>query len=70
MDDDKEALIALGASFVFLALLLGGLYWANKVKCQRQWEGSGMPSEFRAFQGCRIKLKDGRWIPAQNYREL
>jgi len=67
---DKEALISVGIGAVFFALLLGGIYWASDVKCQRQWQGSGMQSEYRAFQGCRIKLSDGRWIPAQNYREL
>lgn len=68
--DLQEFLIAAAIAVVFLALIIGGSYWAGSVKCSRQWEGSGFPSEYRAFQGCRIQLKDGRWIPAANYREL
>lgn len=71
MNDDQKASLLVTAIFtVVIALLVLGIYWGKKYQCERLWEGSGMKSEYRAFQGCRIQLKDGRWIPAANYREL
>lgn len=68
--DTKEFLTFAIIALLVAAVVVGLMYFAASAKCSRQWENSGFPSEYRAFQGCRIKLKDGRWIPAQNYREL
>lgn len=63
---------ALGA-FLALVVTVVGLVWLISIgmetKCRRQWEGSGMKSEFLAPGGCMITLPDGRKIPAANYRE-
>lgn len=55
---------ATAAGLIWLGALLG------ESKCERQWEGSRMEAKYRVLQGCLIKLPDGRWIPAANYREL
>jgi hypothetical protein len=58
---------------VLIAIMVGALtlaIWGSSVKCKRQWEHSGMQSDYRVMQGCLIALPDGRKIPAKNYREL
>ena len=66
----REKLVMVVIVMSLMALLLFGGYYGNKAKCLRRWEYSGMKAEFRPFQGCLITLKDGRKIPASNYREL
>lgn len=68
--DSRDNWIMLVIVMSLMALVLFGGYYGNKAKCLRQWEHSGMKAEFRPFQGCLITLKDGRKIPASNYREL
>lgn len=54
-----------------IAILLGlaaGLAHGH-VKCQSKWARSGLHAEFGVFQGCLVRLPDGRWIPQENVRE-
>jgi hypothetical protein len=74
MSEWKEIGVILGAPVlivaVLAAVLLTGLYFANRAECLSRWQDSGMEASFGFFEGCRIKLPDGRRIPAENYREL
>lgn len=57
------AIITLAA---MLAILLALSAW----DCHARWADSGFQSRFQVPGGCQIKMKDGRWIPAERYREL
>lgn len=70
MSEWKEIGVMLGAVVLIVAVLLTGLYFTNRAKCLNQWQDSGMEASFRLLEGCRIRLPDGRRIPAANYREL
>jgi hypothetical protein len=58
------------STILFMAVLLWVLVAVEHIKCDNEWNDSGFQSDYKVFQGCKIKLKDGRWIPAKNYREL
>ena len=70
MSEWKEVGAILGAAVLIVAVLATVLYFANRAKCLNQWQGSGMEASFEVLEGCRIRLPDGRRIPAENYREL
>lgn len=54
----------------FTAILYVGLVKLSDASCSAMWEGSGVESKYTVLSGCLIKLNDGAWIPAENYREL
>lgn len=68
-DETKELLwfigIALAAFVVIIAALLAGKYY----KCTSQWARSGMATDWGPIQDCVIQ-HNGKWIPADNYREM
>jgi len=70
MSEWKEIGLMLGAAALIVAVLGTGLYFANRAECLNRWQDSGMEASFGFFEGCRIRLPDGRRIPAENYREL
>lgn len=70
MKYDEEMVGPVLIFTLIMAVLFFISFLAARAACDRQWEGSGMKSEYRILQGCRIQLKDGRWIPADNYREI
>lgn len=60
-------LLPLAAAAVLLAAAAAYAY--AHVRCQAQWARSGLHTEFGIFQGCLVRLPDGRWIPAETLRE-
>lgn len=50
--------------------LLCALAWVSSTACSAKWINSGMRSEWTPFAGCRIQTPDGKWIPAESYREM
>lgn len=70
MQEWKEIGAMLGAALLMVGLLLGGLWLASRQQCLSKWRDSGMEPTYRTFEGCRIRLPDGRRIPSSNYREM
>lgn len=61
-------IIALCGGFVLSIILVAMI--GSRHQCNVQWNASGMASNWGPVQGCLIQLKDGRWVPAENYREI
>lgn len=56
---------------IFLAVLFGLIAWATAaISCSYKWEDSGLASSYGIFSGCRVKMPDGRWLPAERVREI
>lgn len=54
-----------------IALALGiAVYFIEAKACSSKWEGSGMESKYALFAGCRVRMPDGRWLPAENLRDI
>ena len=70
LDDFLESLFSGISALLVTAVLLAGIFYLAKLECSQRWENSGMEYEYGVIQGCVIQLKDGRWVPAENYREL
>lgn len=51
-------------------LLIGGAMWMDSAVCSSKWAKSGFATSWGPMQGCNIKLPNGKWIPASNYREI
>lgn len=60
------------ASFLFAVIvaLLCALAWVNSTTCSKKWGQSGLRSNWTLFAGCRLRMPDGKWIPAESYREI
>lgn len=59
------------ALLAFLAVLVAGVAAFAWWDCHARWDEAGFPEvRWQLPGGCQLKLKDGRWIPAKNYREL
>jgi hypothetical protein len=71
LSDDAKFFLSMGAIIVAVLLAIGLIgYWVSAAECKGKWRGSQMESKYGFVQGCRIKTKDGHWIPSENYREL
>ena len=66
---DRYELTAIAAILAVIAGLGWASYAVSAAACSSQWEGA-FPSEFRFFGGCMIEVAPGKWIPADNYREV
>lgn len=66
----RDSALELWLMLLFIAVLLCVLAWVDSTKCTEMWAGSGMRSEWKVFAGCRLRMPDGKWIPAKNYREV
>ena len=56
---------------IALLLIIGAIAFAvNSWQCSSQWADSGLQSSFKLGSGCRVKLPDGRWLPADRVREV
>jgi hypothetical protein len=62
----KEIAAVIGIWVGFFALCVGFDYKS----CKNAWRDSGYECKYDIIGGCLIKNKDGRWIPAKNYRDL
>jgi hypothetical protein len=67
-DDELTVFASVLMVFIVLAATWGGYSFASYA-CTAKWEGSGMKTNYGVLSGCRVQLKDGRWMPATNVRE-
>lgn len=68
--DKEELKIIVGviiAALVALSLVIGGALYMDKVTCDSKWQE--FEHSWGPIEGCRIK-NNGRWVPAENYREF
>ena len=65
-----SALAGLIAALICFGIVFGLSYWASSSSCKAQWSDSGFGVRYGFMSGCMIHLPDGRWIPADNYREV
>lgn len=63
------ALVLILLMVIGLSLSLLGFWFASK-QCESRWAESGMKADWSVFGGCVVTMKDGRKIPAANYREI
>lgn len=67
MSPNTEDTLATIGAIGFLALLIGGAIWAERIdkrdSCAQRWAKSGLHSEWSPSGGCRVQTRDGRWIP-------
>jgi len=68
MDSDDMKFIAWTGFGVVLVIALA--MGADSYSCRSKWEASGMAVSWGPIQGCLIQPEDGKWIPAENYREI
>lgn len=54
-------------STILMCFLLGTF---SAARCYFKWEDSGYESKWRPFAGCRVKLSNGQWIPADAVRDI
>jgi len=54
--------LTLGVSLALISL-------GKQYQCRQSWLDSGYDYRWKAFAGCQLMTEDGRWIPAENYRE-
>ena len=65
-----EAIIELMFMVVgFIILMAIGHVW-GKVQCYSRWSDSGMTVDHAVFSGCRLEVEEGKWIPADRFREV
>lgn len=62
----KFAVVAI----VALAVLIWIMFQLDAASCSAKWEGSGRASRYGAFEGCRVEVAPGRWVPDNTVREL
>lgn len=66
---NNEPIIATIA-IAILTLVIGSIaYTINYVSCIERWDGT-FKTDFGIFQGCRIEIAPGKWIPEDRYREV
>jgi len=53
-----------------ILLLIAGSIFISAYICKTKWQDSGFECRWALFTGCQIKTKEGRWIPAESYREV
>lgn len=63
--------IKLAAVVAIVALLgLWSMLIFSEMKCDKQWERSGLRAEWGLFQGCMVQKHDGTWVPAYVIRDV
>jgi hypothetical protein len=58
------------AIIIGVVLMFAGVNKLAEVECKSKWEDSGFATKYNFIGGCRIQTPDGKWIPAENYREV
>lgn len=58
------------ASVIILAISMALAAAVSAYQCTEKWSESGLESKWRVGAGCRVKMPDGRWIPAERVREI
>ncbi len=55
-------------TLVIGAILFGGIFGVQYLKCVASTAEIGFPSKYAIFSGCLIEPVPGQWIPLENYR--
>jgi hypothetical protein len=66
-DDGAFGVVFVWAALIFLigvVPIIGDTY-----SCHSKWDRTAQAVEYGPVQGCMIKI-NGRWVPAENYREV
>lgn len=66
---DRYELTAAVAILAAIAALGWGAYAFDAAACSAKWAGT-YPSDYSFLAGCRIEVAPGKWLPADNYREV
>lgn len=66
MKDDYTTFIAFAILFVVIGSIALALGYMS---CNSRWAGT-FKTDFGVFQGCRIEVAPGKWIPEDRYREV
>jgi hypothetical protein len=66
----QDECIAWGIVACLFAGIIGLAILVASYKCQAKWELSGFTSSYGPWQGCLIRMANGVWIPAENYRDI
>lgn len=66
----RELLITVGLGVISVAVAFGGGSLMALERCTAKWQRSGLASEWGLFQGCLVRLPDGRWLPEERLREI
>jgi hypothetical protein len=66
----RDVFVTLLVASLLIAPLLTGSVLISAYACYSKWQDSGFKSQYGFFQGCRVQLPSGVWIPAENIREL
>lgn len=62
--------VMFGLFIVLIFIVMGGIAIAiNYVSCSARWADT-FKTDFGIFQGCRIEVAPGKWIPEDRYREV
>lgn len=71
MNEDTAFSLKMAAFIVAVGTgLVIAVYVTNSIGCDRGWRESGMRSRYTVMTGCQIEHSPGKWIPADNYREM
>ena len=63
-------LISIVVSLLLIAVVIAGFNKLSEINCMSMWSDSGFGVQYGFLPGCRIQTLDGKWIPADNYREV
>lgn len=68
MADDTKFAIGLSLFCVLIVVvIIGASMMLEYATCHAQTESIGFPSQWSPFGGCRIEVKQGKWIPLSSY---
>lgn len=54
---------------VVILILFACMFVFAKYKCYNKWEDSGYKVDHAFMKGCRLQ-KDGKWLPAESFRQF
>lgn len=64
-----KSLASLITAAIMLVLVFAGANKIESMSCHAKWEGA-FPVTYSFMGGCKVQTPDGKWIPAENYREV
>lgn len=65
----KDLCGAICIGFIFIIAVFTGSNKLQEASCREQWKDA-FPYKYNFIGGCKIQIPDGKWIPAENYREV
>lgn len=65
----KDSLAISIIVLVAAVIIIAFYYFIARFSCHQRWKDAGLESRFTLLGGCQLQI-DGRWIPAENYRQV